>query len=118
MEYFSRHSQRACDYGSCSAGLRNYWACNIACAAAKHKEFLFTIIGLLGILLPSITACVCILGFGQYYSGRLSLGITPIISPIAVLISIGSVVRRKKKVAEELRKEAEEKGLIQRAGDL
>lgn len=82
------------------------------------KNFVLTIIGMIGILLPSVTAIVCVVGLGKYYNGSLSLGIAPIISPIAIFISVGAVIRRKNKVAEELRKEVEKKGLIQKAGDL
>ena len=84
------------------------------------KQFVLTIIGLIGVSIPSVTVIICVLSFGHYYSdgGFLSLGIAPIISPIALLISIGAVIRRKNKVEEEMRKEAEEKGLIWKAGDL
>lgn len=82
------------------------------------KNFILTIVGLIGVLIPSITAIICVVGLGQYYPGGLSLGIAPIISPIAIIVSIGAVVRRKNKVAEELHKKAEEKGLIWKAGDL
>ncbi|MGN1165610.1 MAG: hypothetical protein ACI4S2_04185 [Lachnospiraceae bacterium] len=82
------------------------------------KNFILTIIGLVGILIPSITAIICVVGFGQYYSGGLRLGIAPIISPIAIMVSIAAVIRRKNKVAEEMEKEVKEKGLIWKAGDL
>lgn len=82
------------------------------------KNFILTIIGLIGILIPSLTAIICVVGLGKYYTSELSLGIASIISPIAILISIGAVIRRKNKVAEEMRKEVEEKGLIWKAGDL
>ena len=82
------------------------------------KNFVLTIVGLIGVLIPSVTAIVCVVALGQYYPGGLSLGIAPVISPIAIMVSIGAVVRRKNKVAEELQKEVEEKGLIWKAGDL
>lgn len=82
------------------------------------KNFLLTIVGLVGILIPSITAIICVVGFREYYPGGLYLGIAPIISPIAIVISICAVIRRKNKVAEEIRKEVERKGLIFKAGDL
>ncbi len=82
------------------------------------KNFVLTLVGMVGILIPSLTAIICVVIFGKYYYGKLSLGVAPIISPIAILVSIGVVIRRKNKVAEELRKEVEEKGLIWKAGDL
>ncbi len=81
-------------------------------------NFALTIAGLVGILIPSLTAIICVTGFKQYYPGGLSLGIAPVISPLAIIISILAVIRRKNKVAEELRKEVEDKGLIWKAGDL
>lgn len=81
-------------------------------------NFILTIIGLLGIAVPSITVIFSVLVLGKYYSGDLTLGIAPIISPIAIIISIFAVIRRKNRVAEEIRKEVERKGLIWKAGDL
>lgn len=82
------------------------------------KNFVLTFIGLIGILIPSITIIISVLCLQQYYPGGLKLGIAPIISPIAIMISISAVIRRKNKVAEEMRREVEEKGLIWKAGDL
>lgn len=82
------------------------------------KNFILTIVGLIGILIPSVVAVICVVGLEQYFPGGLSLGIAPIISPIAIIVSIGAVIRRKNKVAEELQKKAEEKGLIWKAGEL
>lgn len=82
------------------------------------KQFVITLAGLVGILIPSFVIIIIVLVYGRFYDGTLSLGIAPIIAPIALGTSMGAVVRRKNKVAEELRKELEEKGLIWRAGDL
>lgn len=82
------------------------------------KQFIITFVGLVGISIPSIIIIVIVLMYGQYYAGTLSFGAAPIVSPIALIISMGAVIRRKNKVAEELRKEVEEKGLIWKAGDL
>ncbi len=81
-------------------------------------NFVLTIIGLIGILIPSVTAIVCVAVFGKYFTGTLSLGIAPIISPIAILICIGAVIRRKNKAAEELQAEVLQKGLMRSGGDL
>lgn len=82
------------------------------------KQFILTIVGLVGVSIPSVTVIVIVLLFGKYYYGTLTLGIAPVISPIALLISIGAVIRRKNKVAEEIQRELEAKGLIWKAGDL
>ena len=82
------------------------------------SNFVLTIIGLIGILVPSVTAIICVVVFGRYFTGGLSLGIAPILSPIAIIISIGAVVRRKNKAAEELQAKVMEKGLMRSGGDL
>lgn len=82
------------------------------------RQFILTIVGLIGIAVPSVVIIVVVFMCGKYYSGTLSCGIAPILSPIAMLVSLCAVIRRKNKVAEALRKEMEEKGLIRQAKDL
>ena len=82
------------------------------------RNFILTIVGLIGVAVPSITVIFSVLALGRYYPGGLGIGIAPIISPIAIGICIYTVIRRKNKVAEEIRKEVEKKGLIWEAGDL
>lgn len=81
-------------------------------------QFVFTIAGLIGVTIPSLVVIIIVLGYGKYYDGVISFGLAPLITPVTMIICIGTVVRRKNKVAEELRKEMERKGLIQQAGDL
>ena len=81
-------------------------------------NFVLTIIGLIGIMIPSVTAIICVAVFGKYFNGDLSIGIAPILSPIAILICIGAVIRRKNKAAEELQAEVLQKGLMRSGGDL
>lgn len=82
------------------------------------KQFVITLAGLVGILIPSLVIIIIVLIYGRFYEGTLSLGIAPIISPIALMVSMGAVVRRKNKAMEELRKEVEGKGILLKAGDL
>lgn len=81
-------------------------------------QFILTLVGLAGVAVPSVALLVCIFGYGKYYRGTIGCGISPIITPIAMIISITVVIRRKNRVAEELRKEVEAKGLIREAKDL
>lgn len=84
-------------------------------------NFVITIIGLIGIMVPSILALVVVVGLGKYYPQPIAIGIAPIIAPIAIIICIIVVIRRKTKLTAEqkrLQMEVEEKGLIQKAGDL
>lgn len=61
---------------------------NIKRTTTKYENFVLTVVD-----------------FDQHYRDGLSLGIASIISPIAIL-------KRKNRVAEEIRIEIEEKGLI------
>lgn len=81
-------------------------------------QFILTLVGLMGVTVPSIVLIICVLGYGKYYSGTIRCGISPVITPVAMIICIAVVIRRKNKVAEELRKETEAKGLIWKAKDL
>ena len=81
-------------------------------------NFILTFVGLIGNLLPSLTAIICVVCLQQYYPGGLGLGIAPIISPIAILVSLLAVIRRKYKIDKDIKKDAERRGLIRKAGDL
>ena len=58
-------------------------------------QFRLTVAGLIGVTIPSLLIIVCVLGFGRYFVGRISFGIAPILTPIAMIICIITVVRRK-----------------------
>lgn len=81
-------------------------------------QFILTLAGLVGVAVPSVALLVCIIGYGKYYKGTIGCGISPIITPIAMIISMAVVIRRKNRVAEEICKEVEAKGLIHEAKDL
>lgn len=81
-------------------------------------QFVLTIIGLVGVAIPSIVLIVCVLGYGKYFEGSIGFGVAPIITPLAMITCIITVIGRKNRVAEQLRKEAMAKGLIREAGDL
>ena len=91
---------------------------------AQHpnkKNFIITMIGFVGILIPSVTAMVVAFGLGKYYPKGFSIGIAPIIAPIAILVCIVVVIRRKSAATremEKLQKELKEKGLFQAGGEL
>ena len=73
-------------------------------------QFILTITGLIAVAFPSIVLIVCVLGYGKYYAGTIGFGIAPIITPIAMITCIIVVVRRKNKLAEELRENLKQKG--------
>jgi hypothetical protein len=81
-------------------------------------QFILTIIGLAGVAFPSLVLMICVIGYGKYFTGKISFGPAPIITLISMIACILAVIRRKNKVAEEREKELKSKGLIKKAGDL
>ena len=83
-------------------------------------QFVMTIVGLIGVMIPSVVLIVGVMGYGKYFRGSLSFGAAPIVTIIAMILCILAVSRRKKNVKEELRMkmELEQTGIIKRAGDL
>lgn len=84
----------------------------------KTRQFILTIVGLVGVSIPSLLLIVCVLGFQNYYSGVIQFGIAPILSPLAIVLCLVAVCYRQSHVSKRLRKEAEASGLIHQAGDL
>ena len=81
-------------------------------------QFALTVAGLIGVMIPSVIAIVLVLAFGNHYTGDIALGIAPIISPIAMVLSIAAVFRRKNRVAEQAKQDLLARGLLRRGGDL
>ena len=81
-------------------------------------QFILTLTGLVGTAFPSFLVLLGVVLSDNYFRGDLSCGISPIITPIAMVICICAVVRRRNKVLEQLRREMEAKGLVFQAGDL
>lgn len=81
-------------------------------------QFILTFLGLIGTAVPSVLILILVFLSRNYFIGTVSCGLAPIITPIAMIISIITVKRRKDKVAEELRRRAMAKGLIRRATDM
>lgn len=81
-------------------------------------QFVLTIVGLIGVTIPSATAIVLVLVYGANYVGTLMLGVAPILTPIAMVFSIAAVFRRKNRVAEEMQRDLVARGYIRRGGDL
>lgn len=81
-------------------------------------NFILTLVGLVGTAFPSFMIILAVILSGRYFSGTVSCGISPIITPVAMLFCIHVVIRRKNKVQEQLRRELEAQGQIWSAGDL
>ena len=81
-------------------------------------QFRLTLLGLIGTSIPSFLILLAVGLSKDYFTGAVSCGAAPIITPIAMAISIFVVIRRKNKVQEELNKQLKAQGLIYRGGDL
>ena len=81
-------------------------------------QFRLTVVGLIATAFPSLLIILGVLVLGRNFGGSLSCGIAPIITPIAMAISVYVVIRRKNTLQEQLQKELEAKGLIKKGGDL
>ncbi len=81
-------------------------------------NFVMTFIGVIGTTFPSFLVILAVVLSKNYFVGTVSCGLSPIITPIAMVICMFAVLRRKNAVAEQARREAEAAGLIWKAGDL
>ena len=81
-------------------------------------QFALTFVGLVGTAFPSFLVILAVMLSDHYFPGDISCGIAPIVIPIAMVICILAVIRRRNKVLEQLRREMEAKGLVFQAGDL
>ncbi len=81
-------------------------------------QFVLTVAGLAGTAFPSFLVLLAVALSGDYFYGTISCGIAPIVTPIAMVVCIRAVIRRRNKVLEELRAELEAEGLVFQAGDL
>ncbi len=81
-------------------------------------QFVLTLAGLVGTAFPSFLVILAVLLSDNYFPGDITCGISPIIMPIAMVICILAVIRRRNKVLEQLRREMEAKGLVFQAGDM
>lgn len=80
--------------------------------------FVLTLVGLVGTMIPSILLFVCIVVLKNSYVGTISCGIYPIVSPIAMIISIYAATQAHRKNIEYQMKLRAAEGLIRRGGNL
>ena len=81
-------------------------------------QFVLTILGLAGVAIPSIVLIICVIAFGGYFEGTIGFGLAPVITPIAMIVCIAAVIRRRNTVQEQLQRELEAKGMIWKPRDL
>lgn len=84
----------------------------------SDKQFLLTLVGVIGTAIPSILIIIGVLISGEYYYGTIGCGIAPIFTPIAMLVCVRTVLRRKDKVKAALQAKVAAEGLLKQAGDL
>ena len=89
---------------------------------SKQKEntasFVLTVLGLVGIMAPSLLMLIVIVIMGGNYKGSVSCGVFPIISPIAMIICITAATQMHRKNKEYKKRLKEAEGMIFRGGDL
>lgn len=81
-------------------------------------QFVLTLAGLAGTTVPSFLVILAVLLSKNYFRGSISGGLAPLVTPVAMAVCIQAVIRRRSKVLEQLRANAEAQGLIRQAGDL
>lgn len=81
-------------------------------------QFVLTLTGLVGTAIPSFLVILAVILSKNCFLGSISCGLAPLVTPVAMAVCIRAVIRRRNKVLEELRAEAEARGLIRQAGDL
>ena len=80
-------------------------------------QFWLTMVGLAGTSLPALLVLFAVLVFQKGFPGTLSIGLYPVIAPVAAIICVAAVYRRKNKYQEELRRELQARGKIWQAGE-
>lgn len=81
-------------------------------------QFRLTILGLAGTCIPSLLVILAAVMSEAWFPGRIIPGVSPILTPLAMGLSIYVVVRRRNVVQEQLQAELRAKGLIRMGGDL
>lgn len=81
-------------------------------------QFVLAIMGLIGISIPSILVIIAVFLLKNYFRGTIKCGLSPVITPIAMIICIVAVLRRRNKVLKDLQAKMRAKGLIKQAEDL
>lgn len=80
--------------------------------------FIMTLIGLIGTMVPSILILVFVLALNNNYIGTLSCGVYPIITPIAMIISIIASTQMFRRNRAYVKKLKAAEGLIFHGGNL
>lgn len=80
--------------------------------------FVLALLGIVGTAIPSLTILGATLLSRDYFNGTISGGIYPIVTPIAMVVCLITVTRKRKRTLEELLAAERAEGLIRRAGDL
>lgn len=80
--------------------------------------FVLTLVGLIGTMIPSLLLFICIVILKNSYIGTISCGVYPIVSPMAMIISIYAATQAHRKNIEYQKKLKAANGLIRRGGNL
>lgn len=81
-------------------------------------QFVLALVGIIGTAIPSVLIFLAVLLSRNYFPGRFSCGVYPIITPVAMVLCMITVTKKHKKTQAEIRAAERAKGLIWSAGDL
>ena len=81
-------------------------------------QFVLTITGLCGTLLPSLLIIYGVFVSKRYFTGELRCGIYPIITPIAMAVCVAAVLQRRDRVKKQNLERIRREGMIRKAGDI
>lgn len=84
----------------------------------RSWQYRLTFIGLVGVAVPSLLILLGVCLSGRYFNGTLRCGAAPVITPIAMIISIVAVAQRKNRSKEALEAKLIAEGKMMRGGDL
>lgn len=85
---------------------------------SNKLQLAMTVAGLIGIMIPCLVLVFIVFVNGSYYNGKLSLGPAPIVIPLAMIVSILAVTRRRNRSLEKIQRELMDKGIMSEGGDL
>ncbi len=81
-------------------------------------QFVMALVCIIGTAIPAIIVIILAPASQRYLPGTFIFGVYPIITPIAMILSLITVTKKHKKTQAEIRAAEKAKGLIRPGGDL
>ena len=84
----------------------------------NYWQFVLALVGLIGTLIPSLLIYLAVILSIRYFPGTFTLGVYPIITPIAMGVCIGMVTRKHKRTQAQIEAERKAAQYWHAGGDL